>query len=203
MLDSKQLVHWPQDRQRRRRAERSDQRYVPVLALQLLLLGQTEPMPAYSGANAGWPSPQYLPNRSSSRASRMAPGRSGWHGIRVILHTASNTCRMERSMLPSPTTRRRSRLPSARIATSPSYYAFRDHFLLVGPPSNPANLGNSSDVLTMFSDLMQPPRRGRLPRRCDSRVDTINLRPISRTPLLWVSIGQVRDLRNTQVIDTV
>ncbi|KAK5047420.1 hypothetical protein LTR84_006516 [Exophiala bonariae] len=39
------------------------------------------------------------------------------------------------------------------IAKSPSYYAFRDHFLLVGPPSNPANLTNSSSILSMFSNL--------------------------------------------------
>ncbi|KAJ9658680.1 hypothetical protein H2198_003558 [Neophaeococcomyces mojaviensis] len=39
------------------------------------------------------------------------------------------------------------------IALSPSYYAFRDHFLLVGPPSNPANLTSSSDILSMFSQL--------------------------------------------------
>ncbi|KAF4458205.1 hypothetical protein F53441_2 [Fusarium austroafricanum] len=39
------------------------------------------------------------------------------------------------------------------IAKSPSYYAFRDHFLLVGPKSNPANISKSDDILTIFADL--------------------------------------------------
>ncbi|KAF8960817.1 hypothetical protein BDZ97DRAFT_1665317 [Flammula alnicola] len=33
-------------------------------------------------------------------------------------------------------------------------YAFRDHFLLVGPISNPAQLDDSDDILTMFSKIV-------------------------------------------------
>ncbi|KAK2733176.1 hypothetical protein FQN55_003714 [Onygenales sp. PD_40] len=39
------------------------------------------------------------------------------------------------------------------IAQKPSYYIFRDHFLLVGPPSNPANISKESDITTIFSTL--------------------------------------------------
>lgn len=77
------------------------------------------------------------------------------------------------------------------IAKSPSYYAFRDHFLIVGPTSNPANLSSSSDVLTMFSDLHAA---------AEAATSTIPVRFLSRydksatnikDSFLWISIGQV------------
>lgn len=77
------------------------------------------------------------------------------------------------------------------IAKSPSYYAFRDHFLIVGPTSNPANLSNNSDVLTMFSDLHAA---------AEAATSTIPVRFLSRydksatnikDSFLWISIGQV------------
>lgn len=77
------------------------------------------------------------------------------------------------------------------IAKSPSYYAFRDHFLIVGPTSNPANLSKSSDVLAMFSDLHAA---------AEAATSTIPVRFLSRydksatnikDSFLWISIGQV------------
>ncbi|OCL08297.1 hypothetical protein AOQ84DRAFT_439707 [Glonium stellatum] len=76
------------------------------------------------------------------------------------------------------------------IAKSPSYYAFRDHFLIVGPTSNPANLSKSSDVLAMFSDLHAA---------AEAATSTIPVRFLSRydksatnikDSFLWISIGQ-------------
>lgn len=40
-----------------------------------------------------------------------------------------------------------------QIAIKPSYYAFRDHFLLVGPRSNPAELDSGQDIHEMFSQI--------------------------------------------------
>ena len=79
------------------------------------------------------------------------------------------------------------------IATSPSYYAFRDHFLIVGPPSNPANISSALDTLTLFSDLY---------KAADAANSTAPVRFLSRydksatnikESLLWASIGQVSD----------
>ncbi|KAI5459598.1 hypothetical protein BGZ63DRAFT_388350 [Mariannaea sp. PMI_226] len=77
------------------------------------------------------------------------------------------------------------------IATSPSYYAFRDHFLFVGPKANPANISKSDDILTMFSDLLagatgEPTDP---PVRFLSRYDksATNIKEV----LLWAGIGQV------------
>lgn len=39
------------------------------------------------------------------------------------------------------------------VAKSPAWYAWRDHFLLVGPPSNPAGLKKADDIKTMFSHI--------------------------------------------------
>ncbi|KAL7943783.1 hypothetical protein V8C42DRAFT_100954 [Trichoderma barbatum] len=77
------------------------------------------------------------------------------------------------------------------IATSPSYYAFRDHFLLVGPKDNPANVSKSADIYTMFSQIRQvaededttPPVR--FLSRYDKSATNI------KESLLWASIGQV------------
>ncbi|PGH33269.1 ribosome biogenesis protein BMS1 [[Emmonsia] crescens] len=46
------------------------------------------------------------------------------------------------------------------VATGPSYYAWRDHFMLVGPPSNPAKLDNQCDISMMFSDLYRAAENG-------------------------------------------
>lgn len=77
------------------------------------------------------------------------------------------------------------------IALSPSYYAFRDHFLLVGPKSNPANLSESDDILTMFSKMFNVAENIKTdpPVRFLSRYDksATNI----KESLLWAGIGQV------------
>ncbi|KAH0600191.1 hypothetical protein MHUMG1_01187 [Metarhizium humberi] len=77
------------------------------------------------------------------------------------------------------------------IALSPSYYAFRDHFLLVGPRSNPANLVASDDIHTMFSKIFDVAENNKTdpPVRFLSRYDksATNI----KESLLWASIGQV------------
>lgn len=77
------------------------------------------------------------------------------------------------------------------IATSPSYYAFRDHFLLIGPPSNPANISKSDDILTIFAHLQQAAEGEPTepPVRFLSRFDK-SATNIKET-LLWAGIGQV------------
>ncbi|KAH7018969.1 hypothetical protein EDB80DRAFT_699555 [Ilyonectria destructans] len=77
------------------------------------------------------------------------------------------------------------------IATSPSYYAFRDHFLFIGPPSNPANISKSDDILAMFSHLQQAAEGEPTdpPVRFLSRFDK-SATNIKET-LLWAGIGQV------------
>lgn len=80
------------------------------------------------------------------------------------------------------------------IATKPIYYAFRDHFLLIGPPSNPANISSDSDILAIFADLhaaaegdpTEPPTR--FLSRYDKSATNI------KEALLWASIGQVSPL---------
>lgn len=77
------------------------------------------------------------------------------------------------------------------IATSPSYYAFRDHFLLVGPKSNPANISKSADIYAMFSQIRQVAENEQTtpPVRFLSRYD--KSATSIKDSLLWVSIGQV------------
>ncbi|KAF7557545.1 hypothetical protein G7Z17_g552 [Cylindrodendrum hubeiense] len=77
------------------------------------------------------------------------------------------------------------------IATSPSYYAFRDHFLLIGPPSNPANISKSDDILSIFANLQQAAEGDPTdpPVRFLSRFDK-SATNIKET-LLWAGIGQV------------
>ncbi|KAK7414257.1 hypothetical protein QQX98_006854 [Neonectria punicea] len=79
------------------------------------------------------------------------------------------------------------------IATSPSYYAFRDHFLLVGPLSNPANLSKSGDedIYSLFSDLHKAAEGNATepPVRFLSRYDK-SATNIKET-LLWAGIGQI------------
>ncbi|KAM0342031.1 hypothetical protein ACHAPU_009759 [Fusarium lateritium] len=77
------------------------------------------------------------------------------------------------------------------IAKSPSYYAFRDHFLLIGPKSNPANISGSEDIYTIFAALHEA---------AEGNVTTPAVRFLSRydksatnikETLLWAGIGQV------------
>lgn len=79
------------------------------------------------------------------------------------------------------------------ITTSPGYYAFCDHFLIVGPPANPANVSNTTDVLTMFSQLHATAEAATsaIPVRFLSRYDksATNIKDSS----LRISIGQVRN----------
>ncbi|KAL2145263.1 hypothetical protein VTI28DRAFT_7631 [Corynascus sepedonium] len=77
------------------------------------------------------------------------------------------------------------------IALAPSYYAFRDHFLIVGPPSNPAGISSESDIYTIFSDLHEAAEAANStpPVRFLSRYDksATNIKESD----LWISIGQV------------
>ncbi|KAF4951696.1 hypothetical protein FSARC_12847 [Fusarium sarcochroum] len=77
------------------------------------------------------------------------------------------------------------------IAKEPSYYAFRDHFLLIGPKSNPANLSKSDDISTIFANLYQAAEGEPTvpPVRFLSRYDK-SATNIKET-LLWAGIGQV------------
>src|ERR1700739_1927804 len=74
------------------------------------------------------------------------------------------------------------------ITTSSGYYAFRDHFLLVGPPSNPANISKTADILTIFSQLRAAADAAvtELPVRFLSRYDksATNIKESS----LWIGI---------------
>ncbi|KDR79379.1 hypothetical protein GALMADRAFT_63659 [Galerina marginata CBS 339.88] len=75
-------------------------------------------------------------------------------------------------------------------------YAFRDHFLLVGPKCNPAKLTNDDDILTMFNkivssgnaDIVCPPDQ-RPPTRFLSRFDksATNI----KESLIFATVGQV------------
>lgn len=77
------------------------------------------------------------------------------------------------------------------IAADPAYYAFRDHFLLVGPQSNPARLNESTDISTMFADLHEAAEDKALNGsvRFLSRFDksATNIKESA----LWAGIGQV------------
>ncbi|KAH7141000.1 hypothetical protein EDB81DRAFT_858065 [Dactylonectria macrodidyma] len=80
---------------------------------------------------------------------------------------------------------------SQGVAESPSYYAFRDHFLLIGPPSNPANISKSDDILSIFASLHEAAEGEATepPVRFLSRFDK-SATNIKET-LLWAGIGQV------------
>jgi ABC-type tungstate transport system permease subunit len=77
------------------------------------------------------------------------------------------------------------------VATSPAYYAFRDHFLLVGPASNPANLTRDDDTDVLFATLHAAAERPATtpPVRFLSRYDK-SATNIKET-LLWAGVGQV------------
>ncbi|RVD86035.1 uncharacterized protein DFL_004329 [Arthrobotrys flagrans] len=78
------------------------------------------------------------------------------------------------------------------IATS-RHYAWRDHFLLVGPPQNPANISSSLDILTIFSNIYKAAQNNKV-------TDPVQTRFLSRydksatnikESQMWVGIGQV------------
>ncbi|KID85174.1 hypothetical protein MGU_07596 [Metarhizium guizhouense ARSEF 977] len=77
------------------------------------------------------------------------------------------------------------------IATKPSYYVFREHFLLVGPPFNPAKLDTDMTIDEMFSILYTAAEAGNTtpPVRFLSRFDksATNIKDSE----LWIRIGQV------------
>ena len=80
------------------------------------------------------------------------------------------------------------------IAKDPAYYAFRDHFLLVGPKSNPANIDGSLNITDIFSQLHEaaedPANNGtvRFLSRYDKSATNI------KESELWARIGQVRHI---------
>ncbi|KAF2034196.1 hypothetical protein EK21DRAFT_97661 [Setomelanomma holmii] len=61
----------------------------------------------------------------------------------------------------------------AGFVDSKIYYLFRDHFLVVGPPENPAVINGTMDVTTLFTKLFDK--------------SATNL----KESLLWLGIGQV------------
>ena len=77
------------------------------------------------------------------------------------------------------------------IATEPSYYAFRDHFLFIGPKANPAKINSKDDILTIFANLHEAAEGNATepPVRFLSRYDksATNI----KDTLLWAEIGQV------------
>ncbi|KAF2185667.1 extracellular solute-binding protein family 1 [Zopfia rhizophila CBS 207.26] len=74
-----------------------------------------------------------------------------------------------------------------------TYYVFRDHFLITGPPENPAKINGSMDVLTLFANMFQAADRNSanttIPTRFLSRYDksATNIKESQ----LWLGIGQV------------
>ncbi|KAF2967935.1 hypothetical protein GQX73_g5602 [Xylaria multiplex] len=78
------------------------------------------------------------------------------------------------------------------IVTDPAYYAFRDHFLFVGPAANPANISGGDDIMTIFSNLHSAAESGvttdpsiKFLSRFDKSATNI------KESLIWAGIGQV------------
>ncbi|OJD19050.1 hypothetical protein AJ78_01001 [Emergomyces pasteurianus Ep9510] len=77
------------------------------------------------------------------------------------------------------------------IATEPIYCAWSDHFMLVGPQSNPANLDEQSDIFTMISRIVHmaeneiPGSTVRFLSRYDKSATNI------KESELFIAIGQV------------
>lgn len=75
-------------------------------------------------------------------------------------------------------------------ATDPSYYLWRDHFLLVGPKSNPANLSTEDDISAQFTDLLIAAQNtsSATPTRFLTRYDksATNIKESQQ----WINIGQ-------------
>ncbi|KAK6540666.1 hypothetical protein TWF694_008059 [Orbilia ellipsospora] len=78
------------------------------------------------------------------------------------------------------------------IATG-RYYAWRDHFLLVGPHENPAKVKKTDDIYTTFSNIYAAAQKNNasqaVPTRFLSRFDksATNIKESQ----LWIGIGQV------------
>ncbi|KLJ06511.1 hypothetical protein EMPG_10079 [Blastomyces silverae] len=73
------------------------------------------------------------------------------------------------------------------IAGNPSYYAFREHFLLVGPPSNPAKLDSSDSVEEMLQSIYSIAESGKNVKflsRFDKSATNI------KESELWLKTGQ-------------
>ncbi|KAJ5460279.1 uncharacterized protein N7458_001831 [Penicillium daleae] len=77
------------------------------------------------------------------------------------------------------------------IAKSPAWYTWRDHFLLVGPHSNPANISKNQNIQTQFSNIYTTAEAGNTdpPVRFLTRYDksATNIKDSQ----LWIEIGQV------------
>ena len=77
------------------------------------------------------------------------------------------------------------------IAKAPALYAWRDHFMLVGPKSNPAKLSRAQDIKTMFSNIYTTAEAGNTdpPVRFLTRFDksATNIKEAQ----LWIDIGQI------------
>ncbi|KAI0966178.1 putative extracellular tungstate binding protein [Xylaria arbuscula] len=78
------------------------------------------------------------------------------------------------------------------IATKPIYYAFRDHFLFIGPSANPANISGYDNITKIFSDLRSAAESGittdptiKFLSRYDKSATNI------KESMLWAEIGQV------------
>ena len=81
---------------------------------------------------------------------------------------------------------------AANVAKAPIYYLFRDHFLIVGPHENPADLDEKDDTKTIFSKIYAAAEKINAtdpPTRFLSRYDksATNIKDSS----LWIDIGQV------------
>ncbi|KAL4881809.1 hypothetical protein BJY04DRAFT_227588 [Aspergillus karnatakaensis] len=79
------------------------------------------------------------------------------------------------------------------IAKGPAWYAWRDHFLLVGPHSNPARINKEDSITTIFSDIFSTAEQG------DALNSTVPVRFLTRYDKsatnikesnLWTQIGQ-------------
>ncbi|GKT94841.1 extracellular tungstate binding protein [Colletotrichum tofieldiae] len=77
------------------------------------------------------------------------------------------------------------------IADPKTYYIFRDHFLITGPPENPAKVNSSMDILTLFAQVFEAAdiANTTIPTRFLSRYDksATNIKESE----LWLGIGQV------------
>lgn len=71
------------------------------------------------------------------------------------------------------------------------HYLFRDHFLITGPPENPAGVNTSSDASTIFAQIYQGADQANstIPVRFLTRYDksATNIKESE----LWLGIGQV------------
>ncbi|KAF3935446.1 hypothetical protein ABW20_dc0106963 [Dactylellina cionopaga] len=78
------------------------------------------------------------------------------------------------------------------IATE-RYYGWRDHFILIGPHENPANVSKEADILTNFSNIFKAAQNNTVndpvPTKFLSRFDksATNIKESQ----LWIGIGQV------------